>query len=87
MVTSPEMRNRPAGQRDGLGKSSSTPTTSIIQAASLMPPAALIAEVQIWAASVGFICTRKCTRCGAPLYAAASLARGIGPKCSKAVGK
>lgn len=49
-----------------------------------MPAAAVVAELQKYAASVGLVLTARCTRCGAPLWAPRSVSVKLGPTCRKA---
>lgn len=51
-----------------------------------LPPKAFekrLAEVQEFLESVGMTATSRCTSCGSPLWAPASLEAGIGPVCAK----
>ncbi|MBG6218435.1 hypothetical protein IWX75_002918 [Arthrobacter sp. CAN_A6] len=45
------------------------------------PAAAVIAEMQRYAASVGMVLTSRCIRCKAPLWNAKSLHHHLGPIC------
>jgi len=46
-----------------------------------VPAAAVIAELQRYAAFVGLVLTARCVNCGRPLFAAASVHDRIGPTC------
>ncbi|MFD1845340.1 DUF6011 domain-containing protein [Arthrobacter flavus] len=45
------------------------------------PTAAVIAEMQRYADSVGLVLTTRCTRCKAPLWNPKSLHHHLGPVC------
>lgn len=45
------------------------------------PAAAVLAELQEYANSMGLVLTARCIRCGAPLTKPESIAVHIGPKC------
>jgi hypothetical protein len=48
-----------------------------------MPAAAVVAELQMYAQSVGLVLAARCTRCGAPLWASRSVSAKLGPTCRK----
>ncbi|WP_350225118.1 DUF6011 domain-containing protein [Arthrobacter sp. efr-133-R2A-120] len=52
-----------------------------VQHAASMPAAAVVAELQKYAAAMGLTLTARCRRCGAPLWAARSLHAKLGPVC------
>lgn len=51
-----------------------------------VPAAAVIAELQRYAAFVGLVLTARCANCGRPLFAAASVHARLGPTCRKRKG-
>lgn len=51
-----------------------------------MPTAAVVAELQVYAAGVGLVLSCRCTRCGSPLFAAKSVSRKLGPVCARLTG-
>lgn len=48
-----------------------------------VPAAAVIAELQRYAAFVGLVLTARCATCGRPLFAAASIHARRGPTCRR----
>lgn len=60
-------------------------TPILPQRAANMPAAAVVAELQRYAASVGLTLTCRCTRCGSPLWNAKSISRKLGPTCRRRI--
>lgn len=52
-----------------------------------LPAAAVVAELQKYAASVGLSLTCRCARCGSPLWNARSVSAKLGPSCRRIAGK
>lgn len=58
-------------------------TSNAMQHAATMPAAAVVAQLQVYAAAMGLSLTARCRRCGAPLWAAQSLHVKLGPVCRR----
>lgn len=79
-------KSPPEGESSGLSKGFSTQIKYALRNAEIpgnMPAAAVVAELQRYASSVGLSLTARCMRCGAPLWAPQSLNAKLGPKCRR----
>ncbi|GAB3568953.1 hypothetical protein GCM10027405_31430 [Arthrobacter alkaliphilus] len=75
----------PAVERPHLpnGRSTRQLSHEALTVARNLPPAAIWAEVQAFAATCGYVVCGKCRECGSPISGAESLHSGLGRVCRR----